>query len=506
MTPSCMPNTRQVLFLVPQFSRPCSVTIATPFNVTEVKLVNGLSRRLKVDCVKPKWNSLGEIGGQIRSSCELSVYVEYRRDNYLVHPLDVAGNKYTVVVPTNLADRECFTIIFPVRNATNITIVSEATTSGSFLFDSGNWTEYNSKYKMMVTLHEFEAIYIKCTCSLSGVEISSPNTFMVVAGALLKQRPQSILIEQLSPESTWGREFLFPVPSLLNVTVTLYLMGKNDTADILINTNSVKDDFLSVSSFPYTLEIEADEYIHIESLNSSILPMVLMEIKYIKKPDRYIYMSLPSTSQCLPRHRFNDQDARNTSVSLWGNYGYNYLINSENLTMAGHFTNWTRDDIYLYLNIQNYDSFTITPRRHKTLFPSVCGIVEIPQQNGAVHLYSLGMRQTSLFDSCVTSGRRTVSADGKDNDCDGLVDEELRNRRDDDGDGFIDEDIGTWASSRRQVNSEEEFVMETSVIAVIISIVVALVAVLAFIGGMVVADQLMGGNSVAPVLESPDLQ
>ncbi|XP_069131611.1 uncharacterized protein [Argopecten irradians] len=506
MTPSCIEDDRQVLLIVPQISRSCTVSIASPFNVTNIQLVKGLSRRLEVACAKPNWNSLGEIGGQIRSNCEISVYVEDRGDNYLVHPLDVAGNKYTVVVPTELsADWECITIIYPVHNTTNITIISDATTSGSFLFDNSSWSRYNSKYKMMVTLHQFEAIYIKCTCGLSGVEVSSPKPFMVVVGALRNTRNPFVLVEQLPPESTWGRQFMFPVPTLLSMKITLYLTGKNNTADILIKTNTTED-IVSITSFPYTQLIEADGYIYIESLNSSILPMVLMDAQDSKKPQRLTFMTIPPRSQCLPRQVFNDEDAVQTVLSVWGTYGYNLFINSENLTTAGQVTNSTPDDMYLYLNIQIYNNFTIAPKKHKTLFPSVCGLVENSRITGAIHLYSMGMRQTNVFDSCVTSDKRTFSADGIDNDCDGLVDEELRNRRDDDGDGLIDEDIGTWVDPRRKINIESGFVMETSVVAVIISIVVALVAVIAFIGGMLVADQLMGGNAVAPVLESPDLQ
>lgn len=37
----------------------------------------------------------------------------------------------------------------------------------------------------------------------------------------------------------------------------------------------------------------------------------------------------------------------------------------------------------------------------------------------------------------------TVAADGEDNDCDGRVDEEMRNFVDDDGDGLVDEDLAT---------------------------------------------------------------
>ena len=43
---------------------------------------------------------------------------------------------------------------------------------------------------------------------------------------------------------------------------------------------------------------------------------------------------------------------------------------------------------------------------------------------------------------------KTEPGDGKDNDCDGRVDEEIRNGKDDDDDGFIDEDIQTVANSQ----------------------------------------------------------
>ncbi|OWF44579.1 uncharacterized protein LOC110458174 [Mizuhopecten yessoensis] len=508
VTPLCSDNAKPILFIVPQSSRSCFATIATPFNVTNVRFNNGLSRRFSVDCVEPKWNSLGEIGGQIRSTCELTVYVEYSNDNYLVHPLDIAGNKYTVAVPADFTSWECFIAIFPVRNATNVTVMAEAPTTDYVLIDDSSWTKYDSKYKMMVTLYEFETIYIKCACSLSGVEIISPNAFLVVAGAIpIHPSPRAILIEQLSSETTWGRQFLFPMPTLVNITATLYIFGKNNTAGLFVNTDRVNPSFVSISSFPHILEIEADEYIHVISPNSSVLPMVLMETLNNDRDVRFMYMTLPPVSQCLPRHRFNDDRGnRSMAMSLWGTFGYNYLINSQNLTKTAQVTNFTHDNIYLYTNFESYLSFEIIPKRHTTLFPSVCGIVEIARRK-QYHLYSLGMRQTNVFDSCVISGKLTfTAADGNDNDCDGLVDEELRNKRDDDGDGLIDEDVGSWTNVRRQVDGEEALVMEGALVAVIISIVVALFAVIAFIGGMVVADQLLGGNSVAPVLDSPDLQ
>ena len=35
----------------------------------------------------------------------------------------------------------------------------------------------------------------------------------------------------------------------------------------------------------------------------------------------------------------------------------------------------------------------------------------------------------------------TIEGDGIDNDCDGVIDEEIKDQRDNDGDGFIDEDL-----------------------------------------------------------------
>ena len=35
----------------------------------------------------------------------------------------------------------------------------------------------------------------------------------------------------------------------------------------------------------------------------------------------------------------------------------------------------------------------------------------------------------------------TVEGDGIDNDCDGFIDEEIRDQRDNDGDGYVDEDL-----------------------------------------------------------------
>ena len=65
-----------------------------------------------------------------------------------------------------------------------------------------------------------------------------------------------------------------------------------------------------------------------------------------------------------------------------------------------------------------------------------------------------------------------VEGDGIDNDCDGIVDEEIRDRKDNDGDGFIDEDTGLVRASSSAIfnhyyetQSQTVKVLETDMIA-----------------------------------------
>ena len=46
-----------------------------------------------------------------------------------------------------------------------------------------------------------------------------------------------------------------------------------------------------------------------------------------------------------------------------------------------------------------------------------------------------------LYRACVPSVDSATPGDGIDNDCDGRIDEEIRDGKDNDGDGDIDEDL-----------------------------------------------------------------
>ena len=54
--------------------------------------------------------------------------------------------------------------------------------------------------------------------------------------------------------------------------------------------------------------------------------------------------------------------------------------------------------------------------------------------------YPMNMRMVNLWDEC-NATTPAIGDDGLDNDCDGRVDEELKNGVDDDGDGDVDEDV-----------------------------------------------------------------
>ena len=54
------------------------------------------------------------------------------------------------------------------------------------------------------------------------------------------------------------------------------------------------------------------------------------------------------------------------------------------------------------------------------------------------HKLVVNARNTFSFQCSLTI---TVEGDGIDNDCDGFIDEEIRDQRDNDGDGYVDEDL-----------------------------------------------------------------
>ena len=136
--------------------------------------------------------------------------------------------------------------------------------------------------------------------------------------------------------------------------------------------------------------------------------------------------------------------------------------------------------------------------------------------NSTAHEYPFAMRVTSIYSSCVPASPPAAhggNGDGIDNDCDGAIDEETLNNVDDDNDGLIDEDIryvghipthqGMTAWEYHVKNQPKATSgVPTNVISIIISIGVALAAVLIFIGGMLLADKIRrstSGTRVMPI-------
>ena len=152
---------------------------------------------------------------------EITLYIEYPETSYIVYPNDVLSTRYTVVTcATSVFDSSFFTV---TGNFTLLAIALPATLENSVKI---NDTIYTPGAKLNVYLGEDETLLVSCMCDLTGIKISSTFPISVLAGARNSSNSKLVVLQQLQPESSWGRKFIFNRHDWVSDNITLKVVGK----------------------------------------------------------------------------------------------------------------------------------------------------------------------------------------------------------------------------------------------------------------------------------------
>ena len=264
----------------------------------------------------------------------------------------------------------------------------------------------------------------------------------------------------------------------------------------------------------YSLLVTVSEFIAIKA-DRSVSFLVLLEVYDASNISHYTYLTIPPVLLFPFSSQFHSLDTQEMSVD--------FVFTLESLShvsfnKSSDLQPFNRPMTYywnhfLCRNIKIEYPFSIQIRDSNTapLFASA-----YLRSASSARIYPLGMRITAIYDACVIT-QTTIggNGDGIDNDCDNKIDEEILNGKDDDGDGLIDEDLVysrvtqqhkhidmAWEYYQRKKAENQQTGIASSVVSILISIGVGLSGVGCFIGFMFLIDKLKrkleSNNRVGP--------
>ncbi|KAK3612559.1 hypothetical protein CHS0354_024546 [Potamilus streckersoni] len=506
-TPLCTGNTVYVL-VIPQSTETVNVTISAQTQESS-EILPGHVFRSKVQCMELEWGQVSTSVIKLFTTQEVTVYVEYSEDNYLVFPVDSYGSSYTVAVATSEARNNSYFVVISKYNTTiNITLseqlMNQVVSAGSRIYSSGSM--------IYVVLHENEVFSIQCSCNLSGTTIISADNVTVLAGSFNMLDSNYHIIEQLLPMSTWGQRYIFSKNNWVSENISVILIGKGPPT---MTTIFLKDEVIQqqlLEKQPLYMYLKVIDYVAIET-NSSVLCVLSLDTLDLQNGRHGAMIVLtPLALFHSQLHFMADAGSILLDLILQEGTNNNIFVNQTNALRPFERPLLSVWGMFLVPNLQ-IDSPYLVKTVNDNRYPFFSSITW--RKQNSCRIYNMGMRITSIYDACVkTTSPNGGNGDGIDNDCDNRIDEELHNGKDDDLDSLIDEDTvfskdieqsvprkdATYVLTHYQ---EETYTLSASVLSVVVSIIVAILAVVCFISGMFLADRLRRGPLLRPSRVSP---
>ncbi|XP_033752348.1 uncharacterized protein LOC117336084 [Pecten maximus] len=379
-------------------------------------------------------------------------------DSFMALPTDVLGTNYSAVtfVPSVQA---CQVLVVGVNNDTDVSV-----TLGSALGDAKvtyGTVEYAAGSTINVSLNRFEMFQLQSSGDLSGTRIISNHDVAVFSGNIntyvgSKTHLGSHLVEQLTPVKTWGRTFILaPIPYTYVSVFFLFLASEDGT------TIQVTGDFESMN-----YDVDAGDTIQIEFPYSRIGHLVankpISVFEYSQGYTDLFSSKNPTMILIPPIEQFATTYTFGTPSNSVSNY-FVFMIKKEDyegLKYDGG--NFPLSSVYLktmpeseFVTGSIFISTGSHIVRHSSPYVTFGGFLYGSAQGYKTYGIPIGMRMVAINSLCLKSD--SDIGDGKDNDCDGRIDEEFcpvgGNVSDIDGDGHFNEDCvgipevdGQWSA------------------------------------------------------------
>ncbi|OWF44661.1 SCO-spondin-like [Mizuhopecten yessoensis] len=372
----------------------------------------------------------------------------YSCDAFLGLPTDVMGTEYYAVTyyPPS---RQCELLIVGVNDSTTVNIkVGEAIGSRYITWGGQNYYKGNT---LTVTMNRFDTFQLVTYGDLTGTYIESSKPVSAFSGNMKTNigsgGSSDHLVEHLTNVDTWGKRF---------VTVPVPKRSVGDYFKFIASESNTRVTISGGYSTSFTLTKEGNMVQKSISSNAHCLvvsdkPILVVQFCLSQQSSNEesdpMMMIIPPVEQFGADYTFATPKY---SLGSYSNYFMFIIKESDKSGLRVDGNAFPSNTVYNRISGTDYVGgyISVSEGSHSVRHTSpisVFGGYLYGQARYETYGFTTGMRMAGINTICVPTA--TVVGDGVDNDCDGLIDEELctteNQGRDDDGDGQSEEDCAT---------------------------------------------------------------
>ncbi|KAK3094797.1 hypothetical protein FSP39_006366 [Pinctada imbricata] len=387
---------------------------------------------------------MSQKGILVTSSDEIVIYgVNKERnsnDAFLGLPTDVIGTEYyaTTYAP---ATRYCLILVVGVHDNTTVEITFPDQADVNITYD-GQW--YGPNSKLTLKMHRFSTFQAHNVGDLTGTYVKSDKPVSFFSGNKKTKigpgNSQDHLVEQQVPVSRWGRKFaIMPVPDRVVGDYFRFVASEENTTVTVRGQNqgqSFEESFTLASPGDWIQKnYSSTSFSYVESSKAILLVQyVLSMVSDNADPAMFI---IPPIEQYAADYTFTtpkwtggNQGRSDPNVTEYSYFNYFMFVVKDSekygLRMDGRrLPSNTEYNIIPGTDlVAGYVSLTDGTHICRHISPiSVFGGYLYGRQRLESYAFPSGMRLAPINAPCTKT--TTGPGDGLDNDCDGLIDEEL---------------------------------------------------------------------------------